>query len=1017
MSSAALQNSLLRQKDHSLLLLEHQLVEQVDLSMRDLAQAEAAADDRLRHHSETFDRLQVEQQDTFHRKEQRWKHRLDERDREAGDLRLRCHQLESLLRKAHEDLQAKEREVLSTERRLQASQMELLALSDGSAKGEGELLKRSPEQGEFARLQLRVADLAREKQKQQEENQHLKRRLKSEQEAHQLHHGQAERQSSRLLTVQSALAEALEENAQLKREVEHFRVEIATVRGNLENERDSALERVQSTLRESKRLQSEKEHIAQRHSQLAVSNRKQLRRTAALILKHWIRGMRLRTLSPALNRWLIACDMLRDEEGQKEREAREQAWREEQRRALIAADAEVASERKRALRARTIADRVLEKITPFSNGEILRRSFQGWARVWLESRRAKQSEVGAAYQEALQQIEKLENEAASAQQKAALRSILRAWASLQQRVVFGAFHRWHVLVSQMRAEERARQQRHQRAAEERKAQDSSSQVLRRRREVIEDPRSPEQPSDFWEHQSPIMADGRKGATPAAKFHTWCAPDLQETFGQEFSALDDRTSLSDETNPAGLSNGDRALKWEEEDALQRRREDLLPSRRPSVQASVDSNAPSLEALGATVSSWGGRSESPGHSTNGLTRDTLEAVRAVADGSVMMDELRHPLAASQALDGASLGYEAMARLGADELSDVMSRLRLRFAEALYDAIETLMKAVDADWRELPSPMQGAARGARGRRAPLEMRRQTREGFHMLLQDLLGSKLRYWALIYLRTHEMLVERGGSAQGTDGTRRSSASSTEASAERQRIDDLVDGASDLHKKAARAREALKLLEERLDPVLEDAKLVWHNRRCSIADLDHQTAPRARSKSAGRARPARRSQAAKRRRSESESRKWKQQMRCPVCISNPKATGIADHRASEAANASGNFLDTGAGPREFWMAITPPLKIRSFSLAELEQMMWRLVLLVRCQDREKGLKLFRAEAMRRLLDSRLAEYVLVMLQKSLVYKDLVVAEQQTQRGSGAGPTGRVHVRLRINDVNGVNDSS
>jgi len=27
------------------------------------------------------------------------------------------------------------------------------------------------------------------------------------------------------------------------------------------------------------------------------------------------------------------------------------------------------------------------------------------------------------------------------------------------------------------------------------------------------------------------------------------------------------------------------------------------------------------------------------------------------------------------------------------------------------------------------------------------------------------------------------------------------------------------------------------------------------------------------------------------------------------------------------------------------------------------------------------------------------------------------RGSGAGPTGRVHVRLRINDVNGVNDSS
>ena len=44
---------------------------------------------------------------------------------------------------------------------------------------------------------------------------------------------------------------------------------------------------------------------------------------------------------------------------------------------------------------------------------------------------------------------------------------------------------------------------------------------------------------------------------------------------------------------------------------------------------------------------------------------------------------------------------------------------------------------------------------------------------------------------------------------------------------------------------------------------------------------------------------------------------------------------------------------------------------EVEQHIWKLVLLVRCQDRNRGLRLQRHESQRKLLDLRLYELILL----------------------------------------------
>ncbi len=99
------------------------------------------------------------------------------------------------------------------------------------------------------------------------------------------------------------------------------------------------------------------------------------------------------------------------------------------------------------------------------------------------------------------------------------------------------------------------------------------------------------------------------------------------------------------------------------------------------------------------------------------------------------------------------------------------------------------------------------------------------------------------------------------------------------------------------------------------------------------------------------------------------------------------------------FVDGGAGPKEFWQNVNYPKQqqyaspggrgyaagrepTRSFEVAyevrgpdgkkrvsfeKMEAHLWRLSLLVRCQDRAQDLRLFRDEPQRKLLDSRFYE--------------------------------------------------
>lgn len=75
---------------------------------------------------------------------------------------------------------------------------------------------------------------------------------------------------------------------------------------------------------------------------------------------------------------------------------------------------------------------------------------------------------------------------------------------------------------------------------------------------------------------------------------------------------------------------------------------------------------------------------------------------------------------------------------------------------------------------------------------------------------------------------------------------------------------------------------------------------------------------------------------------------------------------------------------------------------EVEQHLWRLVLLVRCQDRQRGLRLQRHEPQRKLLDLRL--YELLLLYMRLIFmKEKVVQVDVVNKGTG-------ELRLKFMDV-------
>lgn len=64
---------------------------------------------------------------------------------------------------------------------------------------------------------------------------------------------------------------------------------------------------------------------------------------------------------------------------------------------------------------------------------------------------------------------------------------------------------------------------------------------------------------------------------------------------------------------------------------------------------------------------------------------------------------------------------------------------------------------------------------------------------------------------------------------------------------------------------------------------------------------------------------------------------------------------------------------------------------EVEQHMWKLVLLVRCQDRTRGLRLQRHESQRKLLDLRLYELILLSM-RIMFMKEKLISVETTRTG-------------------------
>mmetsp|Transcript_5663 Transcript_5663/g.20485 ORF Transcript_5663/g.20485 Transcript_5663/m.20485 type:complete len:373 (-) Transcript_5663:117-1235(-) len=88
----------------------------------------------------------------------------------------------------------------------------------------------------------------------------------------------------------------------------------------------------------------------------------------------------------------------------------------------------------------------------------------------------------------------------------------------------------------------------------------------------------------------------------------------------------------------------------------------------------------------------------------------------------------------------------------------------------------------------------------------------------------------------------------------------------------------------------------------------------------------------------------------------------------------------EAAQQAQLGMIQDAGPKEYWSTISATsqpaleaLESRARSDAKMEMHVWRILLLVRSHDRSNGLRLYRAESLRKLLDLRLYEVLLRVL--------------------------------------------
>ena len=314
-------------------------------------------------------------------------------------------------------------------------------------------------------------------------------------------------------------------------------------------------------------------------------------------------------------------------------------------------------------------------------------------------------------------------------------------------------------------------------------------------------------------------------------------------------------------------------------------------------------------------------------------------------------------------------------ASTLPRLMKGLRERVASELYNVGEELFGVVDSDFRE-------SVRGGKSRNSN-PVTDIERWQFKKTLQRSGKATLRWLLLIYLRTYDtledMLAEKKRSEEDQDFSRcgpgqfykstKSKITSTGKSS------GSGSGISDPNAYSIQTPDSI--LRERMHGLLEDVKNAWETQRRDInkvgmGSLLHEEL--------GESSVRERRKVVKRPFHRTEKRRTNHACHagCEICSSNRNVNdGGAEGREDERRTKL-NFLDSGAGPREFWSTVSPSITYHEsqggeIDVEQVEQHMWRLVLLVRCQDRERGLRLQRHESQRKLLDLRLYELILLYM--------------------------------------------
>jgi len=353
----------------------------------------------------------------------------------------------------------------------------------------------------------------------------------------------------------------------------------------------------------------------------------------------------------------------------------------------------------------------------------------------------------------------------------------------------------------------------------------------------------------------------------------------------------------------------------------------------------------------------------------------------------------------------------------LPEMVGILRRRLADEVYAVGESLFRVVEADFRE-PEILAGLKKSFRHRR-PKPVDVEQLEHFHRKLTEAAKGSLRWLLLIYLRTYESLRELF--------ERRAEICGSEEEREKWRLSKLdpapmSPGNTGSPFKSYRASpfdaveppEVLSVLEKRITGVLDETRRVWNSHRRSMSSslaantavlgsvgtedwmMDQSTMTQSPEK-------GRRGVTGKG--SQDDPAAWTYLpgdkagylMSCRH-IRTRKGCAHCTQKANQERKRrlALGFIDDGAGPKEFWQNINPK-KTDTFrtkgktSAEKLEAHMWRLVLLVRCQDRKKGLRLARHESQRKLLDMRIYEILLLYMRQQLEEENLIRESEDGNR--------------------------